>query len=280
MISVIIPAHNEASVIARTLKAMTAGALPGELDLIVVCNACSDDTANVARSFGPLARVIETKIAGKPHALNLGDEAAFAFPRVYADADVIVTVHAIRQLARRLQQGDVLAVAPTASVDLTGCSWPVRAFYEVRSLLPSASEGIGGSGIYALSEAGRARFAEFPAVIADDGYVRIQFRAEERQTLADVHSTVFPPRTIKALIATKTRAHQGSFELRNLFPRLWHNKGESNNKSLARLFRNPRLWLKLGAYCFVTILAKRQAQKRLRGGTATWERDETSRATA
>jgi glycosyltransferase involved in cell wall biosynthesis len=52
MISIIIPAHNESSVIARTLKAMTDGAKPGELDVIVVCNGCSDDTAVVAGRFG------------------------------------------------------------------------------------------------------------------------------------------------------------------------------------------------------------------------------------
>lgn len=280
MISVIIPAHNEASVIARTLKAMSEGAEPGELEVIVVCNACTDDTASVARRFAPLVRVIETDIPGKTNALNLGDEAAQGFPRIYADADVIVTVKTIRTLARRLEQGDVLAVAPTPSFDLTRCSWPVRACYEIRSLLPSAQEGIGGSGVYALSQAGRARFPEFPALTADDGYVRIQFQPEERETLRSASSTVFPPRTIKDLIATKTRAHYGSFELAALFPGLWENRGESNHKSLIHLFKDPRLWIKLATYCLVTAIAKHRAQSRLRGGSAVWERDHTSRATA
>jgi glycosyltransferase involved in cell wall biosynthesis len=280
MISIVIPAHNEGSVIARTLKAITEGADSGELDLIVVCNGCTDNTAAVARTFGPLVRVVETKIASKSHALNLGDYEARAFPRVYADADIVITADAVRCLARRLKEGDVLAVAPTPTVDLDGCSWPVCSFYEVRSLLPSAKEGIGGSGVYALSEAGRRRFREFPSVTADDGYVRMQFSPGERETLDFVPSTVFPPKTIKALIATKTRAHYGSFELRYLFPQLWQNRGESNNKSLIRLAKNPRLWFKLGVYCFVTGVARHQARKRLRVGIATWERDETSRATA
>ena len=74
MISVIIPAHNEGSVIARTLQAMTDGAEPGELDVIVVCNGCSDNTSAVARRFGAPVRVVETDVASKTHALNLGDE--------------------------------------------------------------------------------------------------------------------------------------------------------------------------------------------------------------
>jgi glycosyltransferase involved in cell wall biosynthesis len=280
MISVIIPAHNESAVIARTLKAMTDGAEARELDVIVICNGCTDDTADVARSFGPPVRVIETRIAGKTHALNLGDEAAQTFPRIYADADVVITVDSIRELARRLERGNVQAVAPTPSFDLDRCSWPVRACYQIRSLLPSAQEGIGGSGVYALSEAGRSRFREFPMLTADDGFVRIHFQAHERETLGSAVSKVFPPRTTKDLIATKTRAHYGSFELAGLFPRLWQNRGESNNKSLMRLFRNPRLWPQLTAYCLITAIAKRRAQNRLRSGPGNWERDNTSRATA
>ncbi|MFZ0321224.1 MAG: glycosyltransferase family 2 protein [Candidatus Sulfotelmatobacter sp.] len=280
MISIIIPAHNEASVIARTLQAITAGANSGELEVIVVCNGCNDGTADDARRFGPLVRVIETNIASKTHALNLGDEAAQGFPRIYADADIVIAIDAIRALARRLEQGDIHAAAPTPTFDLDRSSWAVCACYEIRSLLPSAQEGIGGSGVYALSEAGRARFCEFPAVTADDGYVRILFQTHERQTLASVHSTVFPPHTLKDLIATKTRAHYGSFELAFLFPGLWKNRGESNNNSLLHLFKDPRRWAKLAVYCLVTVIAKRRAQNRLRLGNKGWERDNTSRATA
>jgi hypothetical protein len=91
---------------------------------------------------------------------------------------------------------------------------------------------------------------------------------------------VFPPRTVKNLIATKTRAHFGSLELANLFPGLWKNRGESNHKSLLRLFKRPQLWSKLMVYCLVTFVAKYRAQKRLRNGIAIWERDKTSRAIA
>lgn len=192
MISVIIPAHNEASVIARTLHAMTNGAKLGELDVIVVCNGCSDDTAAVARSFGAPVRVVETDVAGKTHALNLGDETAKSFPRIYADADVVVSVEAIRILAGHLESGNVLAAAPTPNFDLAECSWAVRACYEIRSLLPSAQQGVGGSGVYALSESGRRRFGEFPSLTADDGYVRIQFREDERETLSSAFDRVPP----------------------------------------------------------------------------------------
>ena len=141
MISVVIPAHNESLVIARILKAIVTEAVPGELDVIVVCNGCNDNTAEIAGGFGPPVRVIETKIANKAHALNLGDQAALTFPRVYADADVEVTLETIRDLARYLEQGDVMAVAPCPKINLSGCSRWVRAYYDIRSRLPSAREG-------------------------------------------------------------------------------------------------------------------------------------------
>jgi glycosyltransferase involved in cell wall biosynthesis len=280
MISIIIPAHNEGSVIARGLKQVIDGAAPNEIEVIVVCNGCTDNTASVARSFGPPVKVIVTEISGKTHALNLGDQVATGSTRFYVDADVVIKYEAIQQLANRLKSGDVLAIAPKPTFELESCSWSVRSYYEIRSLLPSAQEGIGGSGVYALSEAGRKRLGEFPALIADDGYVRIHFQDNERETLASAHSTVFPPQTLKDLIVTKTRSHYGSFELEKLHPALWKNRGESNNKSLIRLFNSPSLWLKLAVYCSITIIARRRARKRLGYGTIKWDRDNTSRVAA
>src|ERR1051325_3119615 len=121
MISVIIPAHNESLVIARTLKILLAGAAADELDVVVVCNACTDDTAKIARSFGYPVRVVETEVGGKTHALNIGARIARTFPRIYVDADVEVSLEAIRAISRRLERGDVLAVAPAPCFDVSGC---------------------------------------------------------------------------------------------------------------------------------------------------------------
>lgn len=277
MISIVIPAHNESSVIARTLKALTTGALPDELDVIVVCNGCTDDTATIARGFGTSVRVIETAVGNKTLALNLGDQAARAFPRIYMDADVVVTLSTIRALAERLERGGVIAVAPRAYFDLTGCSWWVRAFYDIRCRLPSFGEGIGGSGVYALSEIARRRFEAFPKLVADDTYIRVQFKPEERETLAFVRSVVFVPHTIKNLIAIEARADFGTFELARLYPELWENKGDSNYKALMSLFKHPLLWPGLFIYWYVRTIARGKAKICLRNNTFVWERDDTSR---
>ena len=49
--AVIIPAHNEASVIGRTLGRLAPLAAGGQVEVIVACNGCTDNTAEVARGF-------------------------------------------------------------------------------------------------------------------------------------------------------------------------------------------------------------------------------------
>jgi glycosyltransferase involved in cell wall biosynthesis len=277
MISIIIPAYNEGSVIARTLDALTIDALPDELDVVVVCNGCTDDTAVIARNFGAPVRVIETSLGNKANALNLGDQVARTFPRIYVDADVIVTLSAIRAMAECLKKGDVIAVAPMPHFEVASCPWPVRAFYDIRCRLPSFSEGIGGSGVYALSEIGRCRFGAFPNLIADDTYVRVQFKAAERKTLNSARSIVFAPRTIQNLIAIETRADFGTFELARRHPELWTNKGSSNYKALLSLLKDPSLWPRIFIYLYVRMAARRRAKARFHTNTFVWERDGTSR---
>lgn len=277
MISIVVPAHNEGSVIARTLSQWVTAPLSEEIGVVVVCNGCTDDTATIARRFEPTVHVVESEIASKIHALNLGEQMSSGFPRIYVDADIHISIDAIRALARRLAQGDVLAVAPTANINLTGCSWLVRKYYDIRSRLPSSREGIGGSGVYALSEAGRKRFGKFPEVTADDTYVRLQFCANERETLPDVTSTVFPPRSGLQLIAVRTRTYRGTFDLAQRFPELQGNKGESNDRKLLALFTKPKLWPGLLIYCLINVVARYRATLGLRRGAHLWQRDETSR---
>ena len=51
--SVIIAAHDEGAVIEVTLRSVLANRLDRPLQIIVVANGCSDDTAEKARKFAP-----------------------------------------------------------------------------------------------------------------------------------------------------------------------------------------------------------------------------------
>ena len=200
MISVIIPAHNEEKVIAAALKEFADGAADGELEVIVVCNGCTDNTAEVVASFGSAIRCLETQVASKANALNLGDAATSGFPRFYQDADVVLSLDAIRQVAQVLRTGRFLAAAPRMHMDLRKTSWPVRAYYKFWQQLPYVRIGMIGAGVYALSQEGRERFDKFPAIIADDRFIRALFKEHERTVVSSCCSLVTAPATLSALL--------------------------------------------------------------------------------
>ncbi len=191
MISVIVPAHNESSGIDRCLDVLLEGCAEGELQVVVVCNGCDDDTAAIARRYGAPVEVVETPVASKAAALRLGDEAAQGFPRFYLDADVELPLESLRRVADVLRDGPWLAAAPCLRVDLSGRRWAIRAYYAIWTRLPYHASGMIGSGVYALSEAGRSRFETFPDLISDDGFVRLQFSPEERTSVPNSEFTIW-----------------------------------------------------------------------------------------
>ncbi len=280
MISVVIPAHNESGVIARCLDTLTAGASADEIEIIVGCNGCADNTATQARRASKdFVRVIETEVASKSNALNLADGAVAAFPRFYLDADVVLKIEAVREVARVMsERPDVLAAAPLIEFDLKDRPWRVRAFYEVWSALPYCRNGMIGSGVYALSKEGRRRFDKFPEITADDAFVRMHFKPSDRLTVESCRFTVSAPRTLRGLIRIKARAHFGDRELRARFPELLANKQDEHGRALLGLLKQPSLWSKIGVYLFVRLASRIMGTWRFHyGDHRKWERDDTSR---
>ena len=109
-VSVIIPAHNEAGYLGRTLEALFASDIAGlDAQAIVVANGCTDDTVAIAQGHEAQARaagwrftVVDSAEGGKPHALDLGEAEATGRVLVYLDADVLLTPGVIGALARAL----------------------------------------------------------------------------------------------------------------------------------------------------------------------------------
>ena len=78
--SVVIPAHNEGSVIGRTLfDCLLAGVGGDDVSVVVVANGCNDDTVQqAARRDGVV--VLDVPGVGKSGALNAGEAVAVGFP--------------------------------------------------------------------------------------------------------------------------------------------------------------------------------------------------------
>jgi glycosyltransferase involved in cell wall biosynthesis len=209
--SAVIPAHDEAPVIQRCLDALLTDVAQGELDVVVVCNGCGDDTARRARAAGDAVRVIELGVASKPAALRAGDAAARAFPRLYLDADVVLPGAAARLVLERLRAG-ALAARPPIRYNSSEASAPVRSYYRARSRIPAVLGSLWGAGVYGLSEAGRSRFASFPDVVADDLWVNRLFNSGEVEIVDCPPVVVSVPRRSRDLVRVLRRAYRGKAE--------------------------------------------------------------------
>jgi glycosyltransferase involved in cell wall biosynthesis len=271
-LSVVIPAHDEERVLPRLLE----GLADDRLEVIVVANGCRDATADVARAAG--VRVVEVAEGSKVVALNAGDAAATVFPRAYVDADIEVDAAALLAVAERLRRGPELVASPRLRLDLSDATWPVRAYYAVWELSSFRRRGHIGSGIYALSADGRARFAEFPAVIGDDRFVQGRFAPAERATVDEAEFVVRPPRTVGALLARGARIAAGNRELQRLgLAGHAPTRGSSFGELLAVVARRPTLWGAFLIYVAIQLRTAALAERKLRADDRLWDRDETSR---
>lgn len=277
-VSVVIPAHNEATVIAGILVRLLDTDSDGRLELVVAANGCTDDTAAAARSVSPRIRVVEVSEASKIAALNAGDAAATAFPRVYLDADVMVTGETLLALADAMIDPPSIG-APRLEVDVRGASIWVRWQYRVWELTDYRTANMVGSGLYAMTEAGRARFGAFPSVISDDGYALRLFASPERVTLESHSFTIRAPHTLRAFIRRQTRIYAGNDQLAIAYPELSNESAAGSGSALLRrIARRPSLWLPAIPYFAARIVARWRAT-RVRGDwtAQAWNRDESTR---
>lgn len=272
--TVIIPAHDEAATLGRLLSGIAP--MLDRLDVIVVANGCTDGTAGIARSIGRV-RVIELKEASKRGALNAGDAAARHPARIYLDADVAIEPATLLQLAAVLQRPDGIVASPVVCIDQRGASVFARAYQRIWALTDYRLHEHTGSGVFGLSAAGRARFDEFPDVIADDLYVRMLFSDDERLVSAGAPFTIFAPRTLRAQIGRLRRTMAGELQLAERFPDLERASG-ARRRLIGRVVRRPWVWPAFAVYAYAYAAGRAAARAKLSAGeTSVWERDFSSR---
>jgi len=295
--TVVVPAHDEAAVIGRTLAGLAPWARATGVDVVVVCNGCTDGTAAVARRF-PGVRVLELAEGSKPRALDAGDRAARGFPRVYLDADVTATPAAVAATLRALAAGPWLAARPPAAVDLAGASAAVRAFHRARARLAAPRDALWGAGVYGLSAAGHARLGRFPDLVADDLWVDALFTPAEKRVVDAPPVRVVAPRTARSLVRVLARTARGSAEVRALAeaappapPGAVPGAGRAPDPgtgrapaagavpgpartagALLRTVRGPRSALDAAVYAALVTAGRARARR-----APAWERDESSR---
>lgn len=278
--SVVIPAHNEEATIGRNLRTLRRGTVPGELDVVVVCNGCTDRTAEAARAADPAARVIEIEQPSKAEAVRVGNAATDVFPRIHLDADIELSGAHARELVRPIADGRAMAAAPRREVPKDGCSRWVRWYYEVWEQLPQVQSGLFGRGVVVLSEEAQARITALPRMMGDDLAMSDSFVGAERAIVASAVAVVHPPRTVRDLVRRRIRIATGNAQAAQLGVRRPGSR-TSVGTLVSLAARRPGVALRLPVFLGVHVAGLIGARRAVRSGDfSTWQRDESSRAAA
>lgn len=270
-LTVVVPAHDEAAVIGPNLVRLTRGVPADRIEVLVVCNGCSDDTADRARAVSAV-EVEEIATPSKIAALRVGDahfdrRPGDRFPRAYVDADIDVAGDELHRMATALSESDAVVASPRLRLDTSASSWLVRSAMRIWAALPVVQQGLSGRGVFVLTEPARARFDDWPDIVADDGFVERLFTPEERLEHDLCHATVLAAPTARAWVARKARVYRGNRELDGLGIA---GRGESGRQWLGVVRDDPRRVVDVPAYVVLTATAKLVDRWQSRRGEVGW----------
>ena len=254
LLSVIIPAHNEAGLIGRCLDALLTSTPPGtDVEVIVVANGCTDSTVAEAElrredieALGWLFEVADLPEGGKIGALNVGDTIARGNIRAYLDADVTVSPELLSQTVVAL---DVEAPRyASGQVRIVGSGWVARTYARFWSQVPFMAQTVPGCGYFAMNRAGRSRWGIWPPIIADDLFARLNFASDERVALRAPYRWPIAE-GVRALVRVRRRQDAGVTQLAQTHPELMANEDKPTGRgTVTRALRDP-----LGFAVYATV---------------------------
>jgi len=274
-LSVILPANNEAALIGKCLESLerSTDLANGAVEVIVVANACTDKTVEIADSFrkrieskGWTFSLLDLKEGGKLNALNAGDAVAQAGTRVYLDADVEVEPDLLAQLAdalntqeARYASGRLVVAEPHGRIS--------RAYRRIYSRVPFVTQGVPGCGVFAVNKAGRKRWGRFPDIISDDTFVRLQFTPRERIGVMAAYEWPIVE-GFGNLVRVRRRQDAGVLEIVEKYPELLKNddKHTLGAGGIARLVTTDPV----GFAVYAAVALAVRLTSKLGGGT--WSR--------
>jgi len=135
MISVIVPAHNEEKLIERCLRSIERQQFR-DFEIITVCNACTDRTAEIAKRH---SMVIELRELGVSRSRNAGARRAKGNILCFIDADSYMSRNLLMEVRHAVDKGSVGGTAMTFPDDNRLSSrlfWYAGNFLNIFFLLP------------------------------------------------------------------------------------------------------------------------------------------------
>ncbi|MFK7837219.1 MAG: glycosyltransferase family 2 protein [Sulfitobacter sp.] len=229
-VTVLIPAHDEAAYLPACLDALLASdPVPSRAEVIVIANGCTDNTAEIARGFEAAAinkgwtlSVLDVAQGGKLGAWNAGEAAASGDVLIYLDADVHVSPPLIAEIAKALSGSASRYASGVPKVTITGQDAITRHFTRFWQGIPFMTCGVPGFGVFAMNRAGRARWGDWPDIISDDTFARLNFTPAERVGVSAPYDWPMIE-GFKRLVQVRRRQDAGVAEIAARYPALMGN---------------------------------------------------------
>ncbi len=287
---IIIAAYNEASVIKDTLASLHTNGAINHYQLLVVCNGCTDETDSVIRTHFPHVLRFNLTHPSKALAIRYAESLNPGFPRIYLDADITLTAlnaHTLIELAKSQKQPCLLI--PSSDLISTHSTALVKSYYRTWYKTPHVQQSGFGAGTYVINKIGRDGFGEWPELIADDAFVRLQFASDHVNVTQKAKVAVKAPKTLWSLIKVKSRSKLGNLELNAYMSQNSSQQLESNsvNKPPQRIANSgvseqsvtsiSYKWYDKGVYLTINLVALMMAKWQFLTGYRTWQRDESNR---
>lgn len=269
---VIIPAYNESGVILRLLKSLNDGFKSGHYNIVVACNGCKDNTVEIVENNFPDYICLDIEKGSKTNALNEAECLGLGYPRIYVDADVVISSDSVLEIIDDLSKTDIpLLIAPRANINCSDSDPFVRLFYAAWQKTTFFVDQGYGSGVYALNRAARRLFDIFPNVTSDDGFVRQLSSTMKVGVCESASSLVEAPRSIADLINIKVRIKAGKSELSS------SSKAREESASKRRFVVRPTIPEFIFYVLINLYIGFKVKLERKKDGELIWHRDESSR---
>lgn len=267
-LGVVIPAFQCAGVIERSLGSLAAQRLDTSIRVHVVVavnDSMAQSVAEVRTFRDRLERrgfkfdVIETP-AGRRAAIAAAEALLPPGPRLYLDQDAILSTGALASLWAAIGTSEAPLFATLSPTFSATPSAAVRAFLRGWTRLPYFIESPVVCGAFAVSRAGRRRWAQLPPVESDDKFVRLQFAKEERIRIDQESYEVTVPGTFRKLVQARARYRRSNLQLAHYLS----SRPAADTRrfaGLSRVLARPSSWPDAAVFAVTMVLAAVRAQR-------------------
>jgi cellulose synthase/poly-beta-1,6-N-acetylglucosamine synthase-like glycosyltransferase len=197
LVSIIIAAYNEASVIVKKLDNTFALEYPeSQMEVIVASDGSNDNTNELVAGYSKPVKLLELPRQGKNRTLNAAVAAAKGEILVFSDADSMLTPDALQQLVAPFSDPQVGGVGGDFRyTSKTGEGTGERTYWNVDRILKQLQSRAGNmtsatGQIYAVR---RELFQPVPIDVTDDSYTSLQVVAAHRRLVFEQNAVAYGP---------------------------------------------------------------------------------------